>query len=102
MNDEIKMLRDALVKCEAACNLPSRHPIIQEVRFALQVSSGNLPEGYEIIPDERYPSKRYVAYHGECLKTDKGRDRFFYDEFKARFYCWQHSRQVKQVATNML
>jgi hypothetical protein len=99
MDDEIKMLRDALVKCELACNLPSRHPIIQEVRFALQVSSGTLPDGYEIIPDGAYSNKRYVARNGERLKTDKGRDKFFYDEFKARLYCWEHSRQVKQVAS---
>jgi hypothetical protein len=101
MNDETKMLREVLQSCCTVLggirDLPlelaaygNRNEVIDlvlsQAHFTLQVTSGKLPEGYEVI---KWPMSFRPTYEGEYILI-KGTYAGFDDEFKARVFCWEH------------
>ncbi len=101
MNDEIKLLRKALEQSQNASanvwdfarDLPTHikdQAVIANAQasFALRVTSGKLPPGYDL--DDSQHGKIFVLFQDRDILNEKGHARYFYDEFAARKFCWQH------------
>jgi hypothetical protein len=91
MNEEIRLLRDALeATLEMLSEVDESEDVQGQVRFALNVTSGRLPKGYGMT---WYPPRgKWEAWKDETLLLEDAAVKWFDSEFAARLFCWQHAQ----------